>query len=101
MTRRDQPAWISPSGQSFSIDLIEAAAKARQFSLKKPCAASSAEIACSDMRPPLGFRRCRRSAGTLQVRGIFENAKGFAAFAPLCELRRHVWYDTKVRKTGA
>jgi hypothetical protein len=43
----------------ISIDLMDAAAKERPFSFRKPWAASSAEIFRSDIRPPLGF--CRRS----------------------------------------
>jgi putative tryptophan/tyrosine transport system substrate-binding protein len=35
--------------------LTDAAAKGRPFSFRKPCAASSADIARSDMRPPFGI----------------------------------------------
>src|SRR5262249_31794901 len=45
----------APPGAQFSIDLTDAAANGRPFSFRKPWAASSAEIARSDMRPPFGF----------------------------------------------
>jgi hypothetical protein len=53
---------LPPSGAQSSIDLTDAAAKGRPFSLRKPWVASSAEIARSDMRPPFGFCRCSRFA---------------------------------------
>jgi hypothetical protein len=41
---------------------MDAAAKERPFSFRKPWVASSPEIARSDMRPPFGLSRRRRLA---------------------------------------
>jgi hypothetical protein len=57
-----RPSQREGLGNHPSIDLTDAAAKGCPFSFTKPLAASSAEIARSDMRPPFGFRRCRRLA---------------------------------------
>ena len=56
-------AVAGPSHASYSIiDLMDAAAKGRPFSFRKPWVASSAEIARRDMRPLFGFCRCSRFA---------------------------------------
>jgi hypothetical protein len=57
---RGRATWLGPTrsqSTQSSIDLMDAAAKARPFSFRKPWVASSAEMARSDMRPPLGFCR--------------------------------------------
>jgi hypothetical protein len=59
------PFAYSPT--QSSIDLIDAAAKGRPFSFRKPCSANSAEIARSDMRPPFGLLRCSRLARATSV----------------------------------